>query len=98
MEFDFLEVIEQEHLDELKMMGFVCINHLLIDVPEDVIVLGKLTFKANDPAYDEYLKFSGSMDISNMTINNAKRILAIFQKKEPENIKEDIINNIISIV
>jgi hypothetical protein len=97
MEFDFLEVVKQEHLDELKMMGFVCINHLLIDVPDDVIVLGKLTFKANDPAYEEQLKYSGSMDISNMTINNTKRIMVIFQKKKKE-IEDNIINEILSVV
>ncbi len=84
MEFDHAEVKSQEQLDELKMMGYLCINHLLIEVPDDVIVLAKLTMKPDDPEFDNMMKFSGSMDISNLRVTNSTRIIVILQKSKSE--------------
>ena len=82
MQFDYAEVKSQEHLDELKMMGYLCVNHILIEVPEDVIVLAKLTIKEDDPEFSNMMKHSSSMDISNLSISPTTRVVVILNKKE----------------
>jgi hypothetical protein len=82
MQFNYAEVKTQEHLDELKMMGYLCINHILIEVPEDVIVLAKLTIKEDDPEFSNMMKHSSSMDISNLNISPVTRVVVILNKKE----------------
>lgn len=82
MEFNYAEVKTQEHLDELKMMGFICINHMLIEVPDDVIVLAKITMNEGDPEFNNMMKFSGSMDISNLRVSNTNRIVVVLHKKK----------------
>lgn len=100
MEFDYLEVKSAEHLDELKMMGFVCVNGLLVEVPDNVIVLAKLTFKANDPEYEKILSsFGNSMDISTLGFTQTTRIVVIINKKKKKYTKEeqDILNELAKV-
>ena len=99
MEFDYLEVKSAEHLEELKMMGFVCVNGLLIEVPDNVIVLAKLTFRANDPEYEKILSsFGNSMDISALGFTQTTRIVAIMNKKKKyTQEQQDILNDIAKV-
>ena len=90
MEFEYLEVKTQEHLDDLKLMGCVCINHILIEVPENIIVIAKLTFKESDPEYHEMLKHSASMDISNLSVTATTKILVIMQKPKKSELKDEL--------
>jgi hypothetical protein len=89
MKFDYAEVKTQEQLDELKMMGYLCINHILVEVPDDVIVLAKLTIKANDPEFKNMINYSSSMDIRGLGITPTTRIIVILNKAEEE--KENIV-------
>lgn len=96
MQFEYSEVRTQEHLDELKMMGFLCVNHILIEVPEDVIVLAKLTMREDDPNFKEMMKFSTSMDISGLCVTPTTRIYAILHKKKEHTQEEKDILKVVS--
>jgi len=72
MDFDYGEVDSQEILDELKKVkGVICINDILDDVPDNVIVLSKIDSE------DEII---GVMDINDLTISDDKRIIIIVPK------------------
>jgi hypothetical protein len=97
MEFHYAEVKSQEHLNELKMMGFVCINHILVEVPDNVIVLAKLTMREDDPNYAEMLKHSASMDISTLSYSSTISIVAILHKRKEHKEQQEILKEIAKI-
>lgn len=80
--FDYGEIRDQEVLDDLKNSGFICINSILNDIPDDTIVLSKLTLKSSeDKKVGIKLDEDSTMNIDTLKVSYDKRIIVLIPKE-----------------
>jgi hypothetical protein len=80
--FDYGEIRDQVVLDDLKAAGFICINNILNDIPDDTIVLSKLTLKSNeDKKVGIRFDSCDSMNIDSLKVSLDKKIIVLIPKE-----------------